>query len=315
MRRIGAVDIGGTKIAAGIVGDNGTILYRSECPTEPRRGFEDAVDRIRQMLHTAIDHSGSINGIGIGCPGPLDPLTGVIGEVGTLPGWEGGRLADAVGEHFGLPVAVENDADAAALGEYAWGATQTSGTLIYVTISTGIGSGIVQNGKLYRGARGAHPELGHQLIDPAGPLCYCTVRGCWESLASGPAMTAAFSDIDPDRGPLTAADICGLARKGDPLALRAVEREAHYIGLGVANLVTIFVPEVVCLGGGVMRSGDLFLDDIQATARRMCTQVPAEYTTFTLSSLGSDIGLLGAAQSWLLRNSGVAVKGNPQEER
>ena len=315
MRRIGAVDIGGTKIAVGIVGDDGTILHRSECPTEPRRGFRDAVDRIRLMLQKAIAQCGSIDGIGIGCPGPLDPLTGVIGDVGTLPSWEGGHLADAVGEHFGLPVAVENDADAAALAEYAWGATQTSGILIYVTISTGIGSGIVQNGKLYRGVRGAHPELGHQLIDPSGPLCYCTLHGCWESLASGPAMTAAFSELDPDRGLLTAADICELARQGDVFALRAVRREARNIGLGLANLVTILVPEVICLGGGVMRSGDLFLNDIEATVRSICTQVPTDHTTFTLSSLGPDIGLLGAAQSWLLRYPDVAVKGNLREER
>jgi len=315
MRRIGAVDIGGTKIAAGIVREDGTILHRSECPTEPQRGFRDAVDRIQRMLQTAIDQCGSIDGIGIGCPGPLDPLTGVIGDVGTLPGWEGGPLTDAVGERLGLPVVVENDADAATLAEYAWGATQTSGTLIYVTISTGIGGGIVQDGRLYRGVRGAHPEFGHQLIDPAGPLCYCKLCGCWESLASGPAMTASFSEIDPDRGVLTAAEICGLAQQGDPLALRAVKREAHYLGLGLANLVTLFVPEVICLGGGVMRSGDLFIADLRATVRSLCTQVPVEYTTITLSSLGPDIGLLGAAQSWLLRNPGLAVKANLQEER
>jgi glucokinase len=302
MRRIGAVDIGGTKIAAGIVSDDGKILHRSECPTQSKRGLRDAVDRIQRMLQAAIDQCGSIDGIGIGCPSPLDPLTGVIGDVGTLPGWEGGHLADVVSERFGLPVVVENDADAATLAEYAWGATQTSGTLIYVTISTGIGGGIVQSGRLYRGVRGSHPELGHQLIDPTGPLCYCTLSGCWESLASGAAMSARFPEIDPDRGLLTAAEICGLAQHGDPLALRAVKREAYCLGLGLANLVTLFVPEVICLGGGVMRSSDLFLDDVRALVQRRCTQVPGEYTTITLSSLGPDIGLLGAAQSWLLRN-------------
>jgi glucokinase len=302
MRRIGAVDIGGTKIAAGIVSDDGKILHRSECPTEPKRGLCDAIDRIQRMLQAAIDQCGSIDGIGIACPSPLDSLTGVIGDVGTLPSWEGGRLADSVGERFALPVAIENDADAATLAEYAWGATHTSGTLIYVTISTGIGGGIVQSGQLYRGVRGAHPEFGHQLIDPAGPLCYCKLSGCWESLASGLAMTAYFSEIDPDRGQLASAEICGLAQQGDPLALRAVKREAHFLGLGLANLVTLFVPDVICLGGGVMRSSHMFLDDVRAIVRSLCTQVPVEYTAITLSSLGPDIGLLGAAQSWLLRN-------------
>jgi glucokinase len=115
-------------------------------------------------------------------------------------------------------------------------------------------------------------------------------------------MTAYFSEIDPHRDRLTAAEICGLAQQGDPLALSTVKREAHYLGLGLANLVTLFVPEVICLGGGVMRSSGLFLDDVRAQVRSLCTQVPVEYTTITLFSLGHDIGLLGAAQSWLLRN-------------
>ncbi len=249
MKQVGAIDIGGTKIAAGIVRDDGTILHRSECPTDAGRGFRDAVDRMQQMLQEGIDEYGKIDGVGIGCPGPLDPFTGVIGDVGTLPGWQGGHLGEVIGNHFGVSVAVENDADAAAMAEYAWGATPTSGTLIYVTISTGIGGGIVQNGRLYRGVHGAHPELGHQAIDPSGPLCYCTIHGCWESLASGSAMTANFLDMDRERGALTAAQICNLARQGDPLAVRAVKREAHYLGLGLANLVTLFAPDVICLGG------------------------------------------------------------------
>ena len=302
MRQIGAIDIGGTKIAAGIVRDDGTILHRCQCPTDARRGFRDAVDRMQRMLQEGIDGYGKIDGVGIACPGPLDPFTGVVGDVGTLPGWQGGHLGEAIGAHFGLSVAVENDADAAATAEYAWGATPTSGTLIYVTISTGIGGGIVQNGRLYRGVHGAHPELGHQAIDPSGPLCYCTLSGCWESLASGSAMTACFLDMDPERRTLAATQICNLARQGDPLAVRAVKQEAHYLGIGLANLVTLFAPDVICLGGGVMRSSDLFLDDIQRFMRSTCTQVPVEYTTITLSSLGTDIGLLGAAQSWLLRN-------------
>ena len=301
MRRVGAVDIGGTKIAVGIVNEDGKILDRSECPTDVRRGFPDAMLRVQNMLRKAIDRCGAIDGIGIGCPGPLDPFTGVIGDVGTLPAWDRCDLTEAIGEHFGVSIAVENDADAATLAEFAWGATQTSGTLIYVTISTGIGGGMVQGGRLYRGVRGAHPEIGHQLIDPSGPLCYCTLSGCWESLASGSAMSAWFADTHPARGPLTAAQICTLARQGDPLAVAAAKREAHYLGLGLVNLVTLFTPEVICLGGGVMRSSELFLEDVRTMVRSLCTQVPVEYTTITLSSLGTDIGLLGAAQSWLLR--------------
>ena len=307
MRQIGAVDIGGTKIAVGVVREDGTILHHSECPTDPLQGFQSAMLRIVQMMRQAIDQCGSIAGIGVGCPGPLDPFTGLIGDVGTLPGWKGGNLLEEIGSRLGVSVAVENDADAATLAEYQWGATQTAGTLIYLTVSTGIGGGIVRDGQLYRGAQGAHPEFGHQVIDPSGPLCYCHNSGCWESLASGTAMSAWFQEVDPQQRHLTAAQICERAQTGDELAMHAVQREAHYLGLGLANLVTLFVPDVICLGGGVMQSSHLFLDDVRAMVRSLCTQVPAEHTTITLSSLGYDAGLLGAAQAWILRNSASAA--------
>lgn len=307
MRQVGAVDIGGTKIAVGIVREDGAILHQSECPTDPKDGFQSAIHRIEQMLQHGIAQCGTVSGVGMACPGPLNPFTGVIGNVGTLPGWENGQLAEEISRRFNVSVAVENDADAAALAESAWGAERTAGTLIYLTVSTGIGGGIVNYGHLYRSARGAHPELGHQIIDPAGPRCYCGNSGCWESLASGPAMSAWYQEIDPDHRLLTAGQICELARAGDGLARRTVKREAHYLGLGLANLVTLFVPDVICLGGGVMRSSDLFLNEVRTMVRTLCTQVPAEDTKITLSSLGYDTGLLGAAQARFLRTTHESI--------
>lgn len=303
MKQVGAVDIGGTKIAVGIVRDDGTLLHYLECPTDPERGLPVAIDRIERMLRQLVEQCGSIVGIGIGCPGPLDPFSGVIGVVGTLPGWENGRLGEEMAERFGLSVAVENDADAAALAEYAWGSQRPSGTLIYVTVSTGIGGGIVHDGALYRGVCGSHPELGHQAIDPSGPLCYCGICGCWESLASGTAMSAWFQQCAPECRPLSAMQICELARQGDVRAAQLVRRTSHHLGLGLANLVTLFAPHVISLGGGLMRSSDLFLADVQAQVLRLCTQVPAGQTIINVSQLEPEIGLLGAAQSWLLRNS------------
>jgi glucokinase len=301
MRLIGTVDIGGTKIAAGAVRDDGTLVYRCECPTDPTRGFPDAMMRARRMLHEVIDLSGALDGIGIACPGPLDPFYGILGEIGTLPGWQGANLVREIEEEFGLRVAVENDADAAALAEFTWGAARASGNFIYITVSTGIGGGIVLGGQLYRGVAGSHPELGHQIIDNSGPLCYCGARGCWESLASGTAMSAWVQELMPESGPMTAAAICELARQGDELALRAAKREGYYIGLGLANLVTLFAPDLITLGGGVMKSSSLFLDDATSMVGKLCTQVPAEKVRIEPSSLGSEIGLLGAAQSWLSR--------------
>lgn len=301
MRLIGTVDIGGTKIAIGVVREDGTVARRSECPTDPHRGFSDAMERVRRMLHEAVDVCGPFDGIGVGCPGPLDPFTGIIGEVGTLPCWQGGNLVEELEREFRVPLAIENDADAAVLAESAWGAACGVTNFIYVTISTGIGGGLILGGQLYRGVAGSHPEIGHQVLNDSGPLCYCRARGCWEILASGTAMTAWMSEKSPESGPMSAAAICELAMQGNELALQAVKREGYYIGLGLANLVTLFSPDVIALGGGVMRSSSLFLDDAVKIVRELCTQVPAEKTKIILSSLGSDVGLLGAAQAWLSR--------------
>ena len=144
-------------------------------------------------------------------------------------------------------VALENDADAGALAEAAWGAGQGKSRLIYITVGTGIGGGIILDGELYRGVDGAHPELGHQVIDPSGPPCSCGFRGCWESLAAGPAMAAwAQSQSPANDSYRTAKQICQLAQKGDELARRAAEREAYYLGLGIANLINLFTPTSSC---------------------------------------------------------------------
>jgi glucokinase len=302
MITIGSVDIGGTKIAVGAVREDGQILKRFECPTEPEKGFHHAMRRVIVMLRDLTADETKLTGIGVGCPGPLNPFTGVIGEVGTLPGWQGGNLVAELEAGLDLPVTVENDADAAALGEARWGTEPASGSFIYITISTGIGGGMLLGGQLYRGVDGAHPEIGHQVLDNSGPQCYCGARGCWESLASGPAMVAWMRGQDPSADITTAAEICDGARRGDPLALRCVEWEGYYVGLGLANLITLFAPDKIALGGGVMKSSSLFMDITRKVIRRICTQVPSEKTRITLASLGEDVGLLGAAQAWLLRN-------------
>ena len=299
---IGAVDIGGTKIAVGAVSESGAILERLERPTAPREGFAAAMRRTKELLREVGRRAGvDFAGIGVACPGPLDPFTGIIGDVGTLPGWQGGNIVAELENEFGVNAILENDADSAALAEANWGAAKGSSRFIYVTISTGIGAGVILSGQLYRGVGGAHPEIGHQVLDYSGPLCYCGARGCWESLASGPAMAAWRRQQSPGGGELTAAQICEMARQGDDLARCAVEREGEYIGLGLANLITIFTPDTIALGGGVMKSSDLFLDRARAVIRRICTQVPAEKTLLTLASLGPDTGLAGAARAWIHR--------------
>jgi glucokinase len=296
-RIAGAIDIGGTKIAVGIVDAAGRILVHAETPAAPELGYQAALGRMSGLLRSLPKECDrTIEGIGVGSTGPID-ADGVYGEVGTLPGWKGAPLAADLGRLFGVRAAVENDADAAALGEATWGAGRGSRSLIYVTVGTGIGVGILFDGRLYRGAGGAHPEIGHHILDPGGPACYCGSNGCWESLASGTAMESWMRGAQGGDS-LSASRICELARQDVPLARKAVERGAHYLGLGLANLVTIFCPETIVIGGGMMQSADLLLAPVREVVQRTCTQVPAARTSILRASLGSQSGLLGAASVW-----------------
>lgn len=297
---IGAVDIGGTKIAVGIVDGNGTVLSRTEAPTGPGSTYTSGLESIASMLRrSAKDAGAEVTGIGIGSTGPVDPLTGELGEVDFLPQWRRQNPVQDLAKLFGVRVALENDADAGALGEAAWGAGQGKSRLIYITVGTGIGGGIILDGQLYRGTGGAHPELGHQVIDPSGPVCSCGFRGCWESLAAGPAMAVwTQSQASANDSYRTAEQICQLAHGGDELARRAVEREAYYLGIGLANLINLFAPDMIVLGGSVMKSAILFLEGIRKTICRGCRFVPFEKAELALASLGENVNLIGAARVW-----------------
>jgi len=299
---IGALDIGGTKIAVGVVDANGRVLAKEECPTDVPLGFDHAMQQVSEVLARCADQAGvKLQGIGIGCTGPVDPLTGTLGDVNTLPGWKGGNPVRKLSAEFRLPVAMENDADAAALGEVAWGSGKGKARLICVTIGTGIGAGVVLDGKVYRGVAHSHPEIGHHIIEASGPPCSCGARGCWEALASGPSVVEWIKTIVPAAYPSqdqTAREICTRAQGGDEWAQRAVEREAYYLGVGIANIVTLFVPEAIVLGGSVMKSASLFLDRIHQVIRQNCGLVPSESVEISLASLGPDVGLIGAAQVW-----------------
>jgi glucokinase len=305
----GAVDIGGTKIAVGAIDGAGRLLAREETPTAAARGFEDAMERVAGMLgrvRTQLDRP--MQGVGIGCTGPVDPVRGTIGNVDFLPGWKGANPVATLSARLGLPVAMENDADAAALAEAAWGAGRGRKSLIGVTVGTGIGAGILLNGAIYRGVDGAHPEIGHHVIDDTGPACTCGARGCWEALASGPAIAARYARAaavaaGSPRPEVSTQQICALARAGDALALEEVARAGRYLGIGIANLVTLFVPELIVLSGSVMNSIELFLPAIRAVIGRQCNLVPADRVELMPSSLRADAPLIGAAVVWTHRHA------------
>jgi len=299
---IGAVDIGGTKIAVGVVDQAGRVLAKSECSTEGERGFDDAMRRVTALLLQCEERAGvKLEGIGIGCAGPLDSRTGILGDVNNLRCWSGSNPVNVLSREFGLSVALENDANAAALGELRWGAGRSKTRFLYVTVGTGIGVSVVVEGEVYRGARGYHPEIGHHIVDPSGPPCSCGARGCWESLAAGPAMVAWLKQDAPTsyaKTNLTAREICARAQDSDEWARRAVEREAYYLGLGLANLISLFAPEAIVLGGSVMKSAPLFLERMQEVMRQNCRLVPVDQVEIRLAALGADAGLIGAAEVW-----------------
>jgi len=279
---IGAVDIGGTKIAVGVVDDNGKVLARAETPTEADN-YSSGLEAIVRMLRETAKNTGTeLRGIGIGSTGPVDPIRGEFGDVDFLPGWRGKNLVRDLEDRFKLRAALENDGDAAALAEAGWGAGRNRTRLIYITVGTGIGGGIILDGKLYRGVDGAHPEVGHQVIDPSGPQCTCGFRGCWESLAAGPAMVSWVESHAPAGYPhrqgITAKRICELSHQGDEIAQQAVEHEAFYLGLGLANLINLFTPDAIVLSGSVMKSASLFLGRVREVIRKGCRFVPAEKT-------------------------------------
>jgi glucokinase len=298
---VGAVDIGGTKLALGVVDQDGRVIEKTEVPTNAARGFDHAMREISTLLRQCALRAGrGLRGIGIGCTGQVDSPTGALGEVHNLPGWKGGNPVAFLCHEFGVPAALENDADAAALGELYWGSGKSQSRMIYVTVGTGIGVSVILDGRIYRGARQCHPEIGHQVIDPSGPLCSCGVRGCWESLASGPAIVAWMANNAPKSYPLenlTAREVCSRAQAGDQWAGRAVEHIGFYLGLGLANLVNIFAPQTIVLGGSVMKSAPLFLDRIHEVIRQNSRLIPEEVEV-RLASLGPDVGLIGAAQAW-----------------
>jgi glucokinase len=301
---VGAIDIGGTKVALGLVAHDGRVLARRSIPTRDLANATIGVEAIASSLTECIQESGiAPEGIGIGCTGPVDPITGEIGKVANLPGWHGCRIVEEITSRIGMRTVMENDADAAALAEATWGSGRGVERFLYITLSTGIGAGFLLGSNVYRGAGGSHPEMGHHAIDPAGPPCYCGARGCWESLASGNALRDWFLENDREErfsfDTLDARTIFELYAAGDRVAEQAVERLSYYVGLGIANLTTILVPDVIAIGGGLTRGSALFLDRAVRIFRNRCGEVPAERTLVRTAVLEENLDLAGAAAVWL----------------
>jgi glucokinase len=302
------IDLGGTILRAGAFDAQGNMVAIRETPIEAERGPEAGLKKIQEVIEQLWTESeaDALVGIGIGSTGPIDPICGIINNPFTLPTWENVRVFDWMENAFGVPVVLENDADVAALGEYWKGAGQSIRQLYAVTVGTGIGPALILNGEIYRGLDGAHPEGGHMVLDPSGPLCYCKTYGCWESLCSGPALERQARDADltgsrllemvgGKKNELKAQMIFEAARMGDDIAVSILDLFTKYFIQGILNVCTVFLPEVIVLSGGVMRSADLFMPRLMKAMQSYTEMVPAHRVQIIPAQLGYYAGLYGAA--------------------
>ncbi len=304
-----SIDLGGTNIHAALATGEGTVLAELKEPTRSHEGPERVVTRIGEMIQKLVTQSGHKPlALGIGVPGLVDVATGTTRFFPNMPTqWRGVQMRALLEPMLGCAVHLLNDARTATLGEMVFGHGRDAETLIYFGLGTGVGGGVVIDGKLRLGPLGAAGEIGHQTVLPDGPLCGCGNRGCLETLVSAPALSAegvrllrsgqalrlhALTDGLADR--VTPETMASAARSGDEAVALAFARAGKWLGIGVANMVTALHPEIVVIGGGVALAGDLLLPSLHATLRARVCLFPADSVRVAISGLGDRAGLLGS---------------------
>jgi glucokinase len=311
MRKVLAFDLGGTKVAFGVVAEDGSVLQSDRIETlaskGPAQAIERAVEGAKKLLAELKLKPSDLLGIGIASPGPLDISRGCVDGSPNLRGWTGYSIEGEISKAFGLPARMDNDANAAALGEYLFGAGRGKRNLVYVTISTGIGGGAIVDGKLMRGANGNAAELGHLTLDIKGPSCPCGGNGCFEVMASGTAIArrtrealavGASSKILTLAGSVDAVTthhvLQALADK-DALAIKIWDETTEYLGRGLAVIINTFNPEMIVVGGGVTAAGDVLFTPMRTKALKYAFPRLAAVCTIVRAGLGGDVGVVGAA--------------------
>ncbi len=323
------IDLGGTQIRAAVLRGAQRLsrvgLLTGEDPT-PERVIPRMIEAVEQAIGEAGVSLEQIAGIGVGAPGPLNSRTGVVFSPPNLPGWVDVPLRSILNNHFKRPIFVENDANAAALGEYMFGAGQGSLEVVYLTISTGIGGGIIADGRIVEGIVGTAGELGHMTIDLHGPRCNCGNIGCLESISSGTAIARRANEIvamgkgdellafaltqQEDGSANTPEDSQQVARHnlvhinarvvaeaaaaGILVARQIITTAAEGLGVGLVNIMHIFNPELIILGGGVSQMGDMLLAPAQHVIEKRAMRVPQQAARIVMAQLGTDAGLVGA---------------------
>jgi glucokinase len=310
------IDIGGTSVVAGVLRRDGALMSRRSMPTDSQSGIDDGLSRLVQLANDVISDAGitrdALAGVGIGASAPIDREAGRIHNPYTLPGWDGIPIGPHLAQHLGVSFCLIGDCDAAALGEHWQGAGRGANSLIYITVGTGIGSGIILDGRLRIGVNGATCETGHIVIDMHGPECYCGARGCLEMLAAAPAIIkrgqAVLNDAsilralcNEDPNAITSKMIYDAAMEGDAAAMQVMRDTGVYLGVGLASLMNVLGPEKIILGGGVMQGWDAIAPAMFDTLRSRGTMVPFDQIEVTRAALGLNAGITGAAYAAFLQ--------------
>jgi glucokinase len=294
MRKSVGVDIGGTKTAVAAVDNSGHVHTQTTFETRSERGFAVGLRSLSEAIQRVLDEArwsvAEVEGIGIGCAGPVNPLRGTIHNPYTLPGWEDANIVYELGQRFGVRVILENDADAAAVGEYHFGAGRNASPIVMITVGTGIGGAALLNGKIHRGINGEHPELGHIPILLEGPDCYCGIKGCWESIASGTAIGLAGKSFDFEDSRAVFAQTTR-----DPRAANIISRAVKGTAIATWTLLHTFLPQKIIFGGGIGEVHfELFAGAMREQAR-VATQVPGNAVEIVKAELGQRAGVIGGS--------------------
>lgn len=303
------VDLGGTSMRVAIAGDTGELLAHVKAPTHANAGPESVFQRLASLAQEAraaarLADDVVVSAWGVAFPGPVNHITGVLTTPPNLQGWHNVPVRDLLTPYAKAPVVVANDAHAAALGEHSFGAGRGVSEMVYMTISTGIGGGIISRDSLIYGADGTAGEVGHIVVDWRGPNCNCGNRGCLEALASGTAIARAAtahlqngiaSSLQGINEPLTARDVIDAALKGDAMAKDVVNEAARILGAGCVSVVNLVNPRLIVLGGGVsLHAGDMLLGPVRERIAARALELPRGNVNVVLCELGDEAGLYGA---------------------
>ena len=307
------IDLGGTKISTSLSTFEGEIIKNVVVPTNAQEGADSVLNRITGTIENVLAQAEltieDIEAIGIGSPGPLDANKGIIITTPNLP-FKNYNVVKPIKDKFNIPVYLDNDANVAAIGEYMFGAGKGKQNIVYFTVSTGIGGGAVLNGNIYRGSTCNALEIGHTTIDPNGPRCNCGNLGCLEALSSGTAIgkrgnDAVSTNVETSLrkyDKVTSYEVFKEAEAGDEVSKDIVDTALNYLGIGVANAVAIFDPQMVIIGGGVTQVGDILFDKVRQVVNKRCFKNMAEACEIVPAGLGTNAGVVGAVALAILES-------------